>query len=175
MTWVDRPLGSPENVRASIRIVSEALHAAGVRHVVHGSAALVLQRWPVAIPDVDLCLPRAPGELADAIEAIAGLGWKVPHGAFDDFWQRNVLLLGKTPEAGPFPLDLACHDRTDIASCHEWAMFDYPRLMRRAVRINGTWALFWRDVLQARLERGSLKDVARAAFLLSTWRLGEWR
>ena len=145
----------------AIAFLAEQLGSQGIRVVVEGGAALLLQGWPVPVVDVDLVIPRDPVELWDALDMLRFLGWPLPPGTWEYAWQHRHVPL----RDGPFRADLACADRGDVL--RRGRHFDYGRLMREAVRVGRVWCHAWPAVMRGKRERGVVKDRALLAFMAS--------
>ena len=150
---------TPEATIDAVADLVGHLTAAGVRVVVEGGAALILQGWPLDLADVDLVIPCDAVELWDALDVLGFLGWAIPPGSFEYAWQHQHLPL---PD-GPLRVDLSCADRTD--ALRRGRHFDYGRLMAEAVRVGRLWCHAWPAVLNGKRERGVVKDAAVIEFL----------
>lgn len=157
-------LDGPAEVAEALRSISEALRRHGVRHVVHGSAALVLQGWPIRCPDLDLNIARTPAEIHGALRAAEECGCRWTPGTFDAF--VHIRCCGT--REGPFKLDLACHDGAELRLVRWWMPRDYGRCLRDCVRISGVLVLHWREVLAARWRRRYPRDLESCSLLGST-------
>jgi predicted nucleotidyltransferase len=113
--------------------IFRALNDAGVRYVVVGGVAVVLQGHPRLTADLDIAVDLSPGEAARAIDALVGIGLKprapVDPSGFADAatrrsWveQRGMQVFGMADPADPMrEVDLFVDEPIPFAELFEHA------------------------------------------------------